>query len=30
MAEEIKSQAGDNRWPEGVRLPVVLTFEHKS
>jgi peptidoglycan-N-acetylglucosamine deacetylase len=30
MAEEIKSQVGDIRWPEGVRLPVVLTFEHQS
>ena len=30
MAEEIKSQVEDIRWPEGVRLPVVLTFEHQS
>lgn len=30
MAEEIKSQVRDIRWPEGVRLPVLLTFEHQS
>jgi peptidoglycan/xylan/chitin deacetylase (PgdA/CDA1 family) len=29
MATEIKS-ISDARWPSGVRLPVVLTFEHQS
>ena len=29
MATEIKS-ISDARWPAGVRLPVVLTFEHQS
>jgi peptidoglycan/xylan/chitin deacetylase (PgdA/CDA1 family) len=29
MATEIKS-AMDARWPSGVRLPIVLTFEHQS
>lgn len=29
MALEIKSR-GNIRWPPGVRLPVVLTFEHQS
>lgn len=29
MATEIKS-ISDPRWPSGVRLPVVLTFEHQS
>jgi peptidoglycan/xylan/chitin deacetylase (PgdA/CDA1 family) len=29
MATEIKS-ALDVRWPSGVRLPIVLTFEHQS
>jgi peptidoglycan/xylan/chitin deacetylase (PgdA/CDA1 family) len=30
MATEIKSNKKDIRWPLGVRLPVVLTFEHQS
>ena len=30
MALEIKSKIDDVRWPRGVRLPVVLTFEHQS
>ena len=30
MALEIKSRMDDVRWPRGVRLPVVLTFEHQS
>jgi peptidoglycan/xylan/chitin deacetylase (PgdA/CDA1 family) len=30
MAVEIKSPNEDLRWPDGVRLPVVLTFEHQS
>lgn len=30
MATEIKSDMKDIRWPVGVRLPVMLTFEHQS
>ncbi len=32
MAMEIKSARDNNavRWPRGIRLPVVLTFEHQS
>ena len=30
MAVEIKSNAADIRWPAGVRLPVMLTFEHQA
>ncbi|OGP27569.1 MAG: hypothetical protein A2038_09780 [Deltaproteobacteria bacterium GWA2_57_13] len=30
MAIEIKSRTDHVRWPGGVRLPVVLTFEHQS
>jgi peptidoglycan/xylan/chitin deacetylase (PgdA/CDA1 family) len=30
MATEVKSVTGDVRWPAGVRLPLVLTFEHQS
>ena len=30
MATEIKSDMKDVRWPVGVRLPVMLTFEHQS
>jgi peptidoglycan/xylan/chitin deacetylase (PgdA/CDA1 family) len=30
MAIEIKSNRNDIRWPVGVRLPVMLTFEHQS
>jgi peptidoglycan/xylan/chitin deacetylase (PgdA/CDA1 family) len=30
MATEMKRQAEDIRWPVGVRLPVMLTFEHQS
>jgi peptidoglycan-N-acetylglucosamine deacetylase len=29
MSEEIK-HAGDFAWPAGIRLPVVLTFEHQA
>jgi peptidoglycan/xylan/chitin deacetylase (PgdA/CDA1 family) len=29
MATEVRA-ISDARWPEGVRLPVVLTFEHQS
>lgn len=29
MATEVRT-ISDVRWPEGVRLPVVLTFEHQS
>src|SRR6185436_20767053 len=30
MAIEIKSQIEDVRWPSGVRLPIMLTFEHQA
>ena len=30
MAVEVRSRIDDVRWPRGVRLPVVLTFEHQS
>ena len=30
MAIEVRSRIDDVRWPRGVRLPVVLTFEHQS
>jgi peptidoglycan/xylan/chitin deacetylase (PgdA/CDA1 family) len=30
MAVEIKSQLEDVRWPAGVRLPIMLTFEHQA
>lgn len=30
MAVEIRSGMDDVRWPSGVRLPIVLTFEHQS
>jgi peptidoglycan/xylan/chitin deacetylase (PgdA/CDA1 family) len=30
MATEIKSNRKDIRWPVGVRLPIMLTFEHQS
>ena len=30
MAIEVRSRMDDVRWPRGVRLPVVLTFEHQS
>src|SRR5918992_5730770 len=30
MATEIRSNMKDIRWPVGVRLPVMLTFEHQS
>ena len=29
MAKEVRA-ISDARWPDGVRLPVVLTFEHQS
>jgi peptidoglycan/xylan/chitin deacetylase (PgdA/CDA1 family) len=29
MAKEVRA-ISDARWPEGVRLPVLLTFEHQS
>ena len=29
MATEVRA-ISDVRWPDGVRLPVVLTFEHQS
>ena len=29
MAKEVKSVAGPS-WPSGIRLPLVLTFEHQS
>ena len=30
MAVEIRSGVDSTRWPGGIRLPVVLTFEHQS
>jgi len=30
MAIEIKSKIEDVRWPSGVRLPIMLTFEHQA
>ena len=30
MAVEIKAKLQDVRWPEGVRLPIMLTFEHQA
>ena len=30
MAVEIKSKIADVRWPSGVRLPIMLTFEHQA
>jgi peptidoglycan/xylan/chitin deacetylase (PgdA/CDA1 family) len=30
MAIEIKSKIEDVRWPTGVRLPIMLTFEHQA
>lgn len=30
MAVEIRSGMDNIRWPSGVRLPIVLTFEHQS
>ena len=30
MASEIQLEANTVKWPEGVRLPIVLTFEHQS
>ncbi len=29
MAKEVRA-ISDVRWPDGIRLPVVLTFEHQS
>ena len=29
MAKEVRA-ISDARWPDGVRLPVALTFEHQS
>ncbi len=30
MAAEIKSNMDTVRWPAGIRLPVMLTFEHQA
>ena len=30
MAAEIKSNTEAIRWPAGIRLPVMLTFEHQA
>ena len=30
MAAEIKSNTDAVRWPAGIRLPVMLTFEHQA
>ena len=30
MAAEIKSNTDAIRWPVGIRLPVMLTFEHQA